>query len=145
MIHHVSGRYMIGPKCILQRYNDPKHTAEVTEDYCVSSMKQNQKSWKWNLPAPYQFLQVPCVQVYLEELMLSWKQRVVATHTEFISFFFFSNGFSVHFTGSTDVISCSVYGVRDPATAAMHIVLGKPSPTYCRQDYFEDYLIYCYN
>lgn len=34
----------------------------------------------------------------------------------------------VHFTGSTDVVSCSVHGVRDPPTAAMHIVLGKLSP-----------------
>lgn len=28
-------------------------------------------------------------------------------------------------TGSTDVVSCSVHGVRDPVTAALHIVLGK--------------------
>lgn len=28
------------------------------------------------------------------------------------------------FTGSTDVVSCSVHGVRDPVTAALHIVLG---------------------
>uniref|UniRef100_A0A3Q3XCB1 DAGKc domain-containing protein n=1 Tax=Mola mola TaxID=94237 RepID=A0A3Q3XCB1_MOLML len=27
-------------------------------------------------------------------------------------------------TGSTDVVSCSVHGVRDPVTAALHIVLG---------------------
>ncbi|KAK2840067.1 hypothetical protein Q5P01_013807 [Channa striata] len=26
--------------------------------------------------------------------------------------------------GSTDVVSCSVYGVRDPVTAALHIILG---------------------
>lgn len=58
------------------------------------------KSWKWNVPT--EFLQVSCV--------------------------FILHGFSVHFTGSTDVVSCSVHGVRDPATAAMHIVLGKPSP-----------------
>ena len=30
-------------------------------------------------------------------------------------------------TGSTDVVSCSVHGVRDPVTAALHIVLGKLS------------------
>lgn len=29
------------------------------------------------------------------------------------------------FTGSTDVVSCSVHGVRDPVTAALHIVLGR--------------------
>ncbi|KAF0026712.1 hypothetical protein F2P81_021449 [Scophthalmus maximus] len=29
--------------------------------------------------------------------------------------------------GSTDVVSCSVHGVRDPVTAALHIVLGKPA------------------
>lgn len=29
------------------------------------------------------------------------------------------------FAGSTDVVSCSVHGVRDPVTAALHIVLGK--------------------
>lgn len=28
------------------------------------------------------------------------------------------------FPGSTDVVSCSVHGVRDPVTAALHIVLG---------------------
>ena len=28
-------------------------------------------------------------------------------------------------TGSTDVVSCSVHGVRDPVTAALHIVLGR--------------------
>ncbi|KAG7220949.1 hypothetical protein INR49_010198 [Caranx melampygus] len=27
--------------------------------------------------------------------------------------------------GSTDVVSCSVHGVRDPVTAALHIILGK--------------------
>uniref|UniRef100_A0A096M0L6 Ceramide kinase-like n=1 Tax=Poecilia formosa TaxID=48698 RepID=A0A096M0L6_POEFO len=27
-------------------------------------------------------------------------------------------------TGSTDVVSCSVHGVRDPVTAALHVVLG---------------------
>ncbi|XP_061917414.1 ceramide kinase-like protein isoform X2 [Entelurus aequoreus] len=30
--------------------------------------------------------------------------------------------------GSTDVVSCSVHGVRDPATAAMHVVLGHLQP-----------------
>lgn len=29
------------------------------------------------------------------------------------------------FTGSTDVVSCSVHGVRDPVTAALHVVLGR--------------------
>lgn len=29
------------------------------------------------------------------------------------------------FTGSTDVVSCSVHGVRDPVSAALHIVLGR--------------------
>lgn len=29
------------------------------------------------------------------------------------------------FAGSTDVVSCSVHGVRDPVTAALHIILGK--------------------
>lgn len=29
------------------------------------------------------------------------------------------------FTGTTDVVSCSVHGVRDPVTAALHIILGK--------------------
>uniref|UniRef100_A0A3P8V4W2 Ceramide kinase-like n=1 Tax=Cynoglossus semilaevis TaxID=244447 RepID=A0A3P8V4W2_CYNSE len=28
------------------------------------------------------------------------------------------------FTGSTDVVSCSVHGVRDPVTAALHVILG---------------------
>lgn len=27
-------------------------------------------------------------------------------------------------SGSTDVVSCSVHGVRDPVTAALHIILG---------------------
>ena len=55
--------------------------------------------------------------------------------------------FPAHFTGSTDVVSCSVHGVRDPATAAMHIVLGKPPPyIYYTVDkiILRIYLIHCY-
>lgn len=39
-------------------------------------------------------------------------------------------------SGSTDVVSCSVHGVRDPVTAALHIVLGESPPSffYCFHD-----------
>lgn len=36
--------------------------------------------------------------------------------------------YMVALSGSTDVVSCSVHGVRDPVTAALHIILGTVWP-----------------
>lgn len=54
--------------------------------------------------------------------------RSTHTHTQYVSHIFSFYSLSVCLsvsTGSTDVVSCSVHGVRDPVTAALHIVLGR--------------------
>lgn len=71
-----------------------------------------------------EFLQVRCVCKCTQKNWCCLESKGWLRHI-----LIFLHSFSVCFTGSTDVVSCSVHGVRDPATAAMHIVLGKPPPT----------------
>lgn len=56
---------------------------------------------------------------------------IYIAHTHICVYMYICHEFFVHSTGSTDVVSCSVHGLRDPTTAAMHIVLGNLPPYIC--------------
>uniref|UniRef100_A0A3Q2VLR8 Ceramide kinase-like n=1 Tax=Haplochromis burtoni TaxID=8153 RepID=A0A3Q2VLR8_HAPBU len=54
----------------------------------------------------------------------SHKKEAVHIYRDHVAPLFKMADIRTDITGSTDVVSCSVHGVRDPVTAALHIVLG---------------------
>uniref|UniRef100_A0A3B5QIU3 Ceramide kinase-like n=1 Tax=Xiphophorus maculatus TaxID=8083 RepID=A0A3B5QIU3_XIPMA len=54
----------------------------------------------------------------------SHKKEAVHIYRDHVAPLFKMADIRTDITGSTDVVSCSVHGVRDPVTAALHVVLG---------------------
>uniref|UniRef100_A0A3B3DMJ2 Ceramide kinase-like n=1 Tax=Oryzias melastigma TaxID=30732 RepID=A0A3B3DMJ2_ORYME len=54
----------------------------------------------------------------------SHRKEAVHIYRESVAPLFKMADIRTDITGSTDVVSCSVHGVRDPVTAALHIILG---------------------